>query len=63
MAFWSLGAIVAVAWLRYRVPASGLERVSVKVRGAVWIPLSRIGTAIVSVVTPGANVSVPLVAV
>jgi hypothetical protein len=40
-----------------------LASVTVKVRGAVWLPLSSSGTRIVWVVTPGAKVSVPLVAV
>jgi hypothetical protein len=39
-----------------------LESVTVKVRGVVWLPLSRMGTRIVSDVTPGAKVSVPLAA-
>ena len=39
--------IVPTPWLFESVAASGLERVSVKVRDVVWLPLSRSGTRIV----------------
>ena len=35
--------MVPTAWLSDRVAPSGLERLSVKVRGAVWLPPSRMG--------------------